>query len=385
MTTGRLGLLVTFLAGSLAALALGELVLRILRPAVLAIPSSDPAEFFAFDPELGWRNRPKGHGRMTFLPDFDHEIRINAAGLRDRDIDDARPSGKRRILCLGDSFTWGMGVEAGETWPKVLERALPTAEALNAGVNGWGTSQEFLWLRREGLTYRPDAVVVGFYVNDFSDNSDEYAGPYRRPYFVLEAGRLVLKNVPVVQPDGTRGRPRRAWLQNRSSLVRLATFGLDWFRRGFVERTDLSPLRRGGWPAPTADPSSGEPPARDVTQALLQQIDRTCRDSGAVFAVLLVPTKRQVRPSSGAGPQAAADAAAYDVARAICRDLGIPAVDPLDDLKAAERQGTPGYHRMDMHWNAEGHRLAGEQLARQLGPLLPPAPVSPATASRSGR
>jgi lysophospholipase L1-like esterase len=385
MTTRRAGALLALLAGSVAALVLGELVLRVLRPAVLAVPASESAEFFAFDAELGWRNRAGGRGRMIFLPDFDHEIRINVAGLRDRDFDAGRASGKRRILCLGDSFTWGMGVEAGETWPKVLERALPGAEALNAGVNGWTTSQELLWLRREGLAYRPDAVVVAFYVNDFFENGEGSSGFYARPLFLLDGGRLLLTNVPVSQPEAARVRVRTAWLQNHSWLFRLAASGLDWFRRGFLERADLSPLPRGGPAPPAPVPATGGPPARDVTQALLEEIGRTCHASGAAFAVLLVPAKTQVRPASSTPLRTASDFAAYDAARAICRDLGIPAADPLDDLAAAEARGTPVYHRMDMHLNAAGHRIAGERLARLLGPLLPAAPVSPASGSRSGR
>ncbi|HQR66939.1 MAG TPA: SGNH/GDSL hydrolase family protein [Thermoanaerobaculia bacterium] len=370
MTRHRALLLLTFLAGSAAALALGELLLRLLRPRLLAVPASRAEEFFAFDPGLGWTNRPNGHGRMTFLPDFDHEIRINGRGLRDREFAAVPPAGTRRVLCLGDSFTWGMGVEAEETWPKVLERSLRGAEAMNAGVNAWTTSQELLWLRREGLTYRPDAVVVGFYVNDFEENLDEYAGIYRRPYFVLEAGRLVLKNVPVVQPEGARWLPRGAWLQNHSYLFRLGLFGWDWVRRGFLERTELSPLPRRDPSRPAALGGPEAPPALDVTRALLAELERTSRESGALFAVLLIPANRQVRPSLRSMPAAPAAAAAYEAARGICRELGLVAADPLDALRASEERGLPVYHRMDMHWNAAGHRLAGELVARLLAPRL---------------
>ena len=359
------------LLGSAAAVVLGELALRLLRPPVLAVPASDYAEFFAFDPELGWANRPGGHGRMTFLPDFDHMIRINARGLRDRDIPYERSVPLRRVLCLGDSFTWGMGVEAEETWPKVLERTLPELEALNAGVNGWTTSQEFLWLRREGLKYRPDAVVLGFHVNDFRENLDEHAGIYERPYFVLDGGALVLRNVPVEQPAGARGRPQLAWLENHSYLFRLLVFGREWVRLGFLEPADLSPLRRQSPGDRPAASSSDGPPARNVTRALLSEIRNVCDENHILFVVLLIPTNRQVRPSLRALPGTPREIAAYEAARGICRELGLICVDPLDALAASEEHGLLTYYPMDMHWNASGHRLAAQLVAERLGTLLP--------------
>lgn len=372
MIRGLLLRAAALLLGSAAAVCLGELALRLLRPAVITVPASDSVEFFAFDPELGWTNRPNGHGRMTFLPDFDHAIRINARGLRDRDIPYERSLSMRRVLCLGDSFTWGMGVEAEETWPKVLERTLPELESLNAGVNAWTTSQDLLWLRREGLKYRPDAVVLGFFMNDFQENLDGEAGIYQRPYFVLIHDSLVLRNVPVVQSASARAKPLMAWLDNHSFLFRLAMYGRDWVRLGFLEPTDLSPLRRHGLQARPPTSSSESPPARAVTKALLSGIRRVCDENHVLFVVLLIPTNRHVRPSLRGLPGAPSEIAAYEAARGICRELGVISVDPLDILGASEEHGALTYNPTDMHWNVNGHRLAGELVAKCLEPLLPP-------------
>jgi len=98
---------------------------------------------------------------------------LNSHGLRDREIPYERSPGEYRILCIGDSFTWGQMVPMNLAYPKVIERALndratghETFTVINAGFLGWGTADEADWLVREGVRYHPDVVVVGFFLND---------------------------------------------------------------------------------------------------------------------------------------------------------------------------------------------------------------------------
>src|SRR5512140_1780161 len=155
--------------GLIAGLLLCELGLRVLSPAVLEPGLEDVGPFVVPDPALGWRGRPNLRSEARLDPDFRHAVRTNSRGMRDRETL-ARDS-RRRILCLGDSFTWGLGVESADAFPSLLERGLPDTEVVNAGVIGWGTAQEWLWLEGEGQAYAPDAIVLGFFVNDFWDNA----------------------------------------------------------------------------------------------------------------------------------------------------------------------------------------------------------------------
>ena len=76
-----------------------------------------------WDKQMSLRQIPGSKGRIV-TPEFTTKVLINSKGLRDREYKYAKPPGTRRILCLGDSFKLGYGVEADQTFAKVLERLL---------------------------------------------------------------------------------------------------------------------------------------------------------------------------------------------------------------------------------------------------------------------
>jgi hypothetical protein len=100
---------------------------------------------------------------------------INSQGFRnDRDFSYHKPRGMLRVLSLGDSHTQGYEVDQEKTFSVVTERYLQgeglQAEVINTGVSGFSTAEELVFLENEGMKYKPDIVVLGFYANDFDDN-----------------------------------------------------------------------------------------------------------------------------------------------------------------------------------------------------------------------
>ena len=153
---------------------------------------------YLYDKQLGWKNIP-GWKATT----FDKPLTINSKGLRDREYAYRKPGNCQRILALGDSYTWGYGVGDDQIYTEVMERSLserqPVWQVLNAGVSGWGTDQQYLYLKQEGFHYSPDIVIVGFfYMNDFANNawSEQYG--LQKPVFV--STELDVANVPVPKP-----------------------------------------------------------------------------------------------------------------------------------------------------------------------------------------
>ena len=109
---------------------------------------------YIYDATLGWRNIPNWQATTLGRP-----LTINSKGLRDREYSYEKPARVRRILVLGDSYAWGYGVADKEVFTEVLEEQLHdgsgTWEVLNTGVSGWGTDQQYLFLRDEGMKYCP--------------------------------------------------------------------------------------------------------------------------------------------------------------------------------------------------------------------------------------
>ena len=72
---------------------------------------------------------------------------------------------EKRILVLGDSVTFGWGVSQGETFSDQMEPLLQEQtgarwQVINAGVNGYNSEQEAIYLRTEGMRYSPDHVLA---------------------------------------------------------------------------------------------------------------------------------------------------------------------------------------------------------------------------------
>lgn len=112
------------------------------------------------------------------------QVRTNSCGMRGPEVSVAKPPNTFRIALLGDSFTFGWGVEEHETFVAQMEANLnrhfkgkKKVEVLNFGVPGYSTFQEVARFEELGLDFTPDAVVVFFVENDY--------GP---PFFIREMG-----------------------------------------------------------------------------------------------------------------------------------------------------------------------------------------------------
>jgi lysophospholipase L1-like esterase len=93
-------------------------------------------------------------------------VKINADGFRDADYAIARNK-KKRFILLGDSLTLGWGVEQDQTFATILERTLnPPTEVINQGTGNYNTEQEVYLFLDKGLKYKPDKVVVFYFIND---------------------------------------------------------------------------------------------------------------------------------------------------------------------------------------------------------------------------
>ncbi len=115
------------------------------------------------NPLVGHHHRPNAEARLMGVT-----VRTNSDGFRDGEYSVARGE-KRRIVFLGDSLTLAWGVEEERSFEHLLERdldALTPTEVINLGVGNYNTTQEVNLFIDKGLKYRPDQVVLFYFIND---------------------------------------------------------------------------------------------------------------------------------------------------------------------------------------------------------------------------
>ena len=105
-------------------------------------------------------------------------VTLNSEGLRGGEWEILKPAGSKRIIVLGDSFTFNGALKIEETYPYLLERKLREggveAEVMNFGVGSYSTQMEVELFKARGLKYTPDIVIVQTYFNDWESISNQY-------------------------------------------------------------------------------------------------------------------------------------------------------------------------------------------------------------------
>lgn len=152
---------------------LEHLAQRTTEPAILMIPlgsSSIGVEFADFVSEQDGVRTPVD----SRLSRYSVSYRTNNFGFRDQDYVIPRPADSFRIICLGDSFTWGQGVHERDVYVKVLERLLNehqqsssvNFEVINCGRSGYSTREERGCFECQAAEYQPNLVVLQMCEND---------------------------------------------------------------------------------------------------------------------------------------------------------------------------------------------------------------------------
>src|SRR5262245_11701161 len=148
-----------------------------------------------YDPDLGWSNEPSLHIPNMYGPGI--YLNTNSQGFRNsRDFDTVAPDGKYRIICSGDSFTLGFGVDDDHTCCQALTSFDPRLESVNMGEGGYGVDQAYLWYKRDGVKLEHHVQLLAIITDDFRRmQSDSFLG-YGKPVIDIENGMLLVKNVP---------------------------------------------------------------------------------------------------------------------------------------------------------------------------------------------
>lgn len=292
-------------------------------------------QYAAYHPARGWTLKPD----IKDLRVFDGKmLNSNSRGFRGKtEYEFARTSGKRRIIVLGDSFTFGEEVSDDETYSHDLESALPNTEVLNLGVQGYGHDQMLLYLKEEGVKYHPDVVIVGFAYLDVYRNLWTFFA-FAKPKFKLAPEGLELTNVPVPTPDHVLA--QEPYRLKSIDLIEILQQKLRW------------------------STGKNETEARNLTHSLLNEIIAATRSIGAVPVFVYLPVYEEIAPLPKSSyaltvmSPPVPDREQY--LRNICQEQGIPCLflRPrfLEEVKKGADFNAKG------HWNAPAHMLAAQEM-----------------------
>jgi hypothetical protein len=272
---------------------------------------------------------------------------INSRGYRDLERAIPRPPGVRRVVCLGDSFTWGVRVLFDDAWPQRLERLLARDrgevwEAVNLGEPGFNSVQEAARLASQGFAYQPDVVVVGYVLND---SEDENAAEKRRAQAWIE--------------DRTSP-PSVAWaLLGHSALLRTV--------HNRISATLENRRRIEDFRAMYAEDYSGWIAGRRALHAM----GGLCRERGVPLVVAIFPLLGN--PLDERYPFAQIHAKVAQAAS----EAGAKVVDLLPYYRGLDWRLLVVDGADDEHPNEVAYRIASQVIARAVNDVVPRAPARP--------
>ncbi len=349
-----------------------EGILRLTLPQPMVIAS--PPGLAELDPPRRYRLAPGYRGTISSTH-FSTSVSINSLGLRGPEVGTKAP-GTFRILILGDSYSFGWGVEEHETiavrLQDVLREINPMIETLNGSVPGYGVKDEFDWLEQYGLALEPDLVVLAICLgNDLLDATADR----RRETIRFEFPEM----------GTTKG--LRYWLFFHSHFVRLAE------RSGLAQKIGVPESWVRIYLRDALQGYAKEPPAlalegRAATRGALQRLAELSDRHRIPLAAILIPPLWNIDPAQfewicgwvGLDPDAHSPDVPAQFFKEALREFGIPVIDLSPQSREAMQRGDSLYLQADPHWSAHGHLLGAQALRNLLlrENLLPPPTGEPA-------
>ncbi len=174
-----------------------------------------------YDNELGWVNIPNVHIKDMYGPGV--YLKTNSQGFRNsEDFSIDVPDNKVRVICSGDSFTLGYGVDNDHTWCQQLVTIDNKLQTVNMGQGGYGVDQAYLWYKRDGKKLEHDIQIFAFITIDFLRMQSDRLLGHGKPVLRLKDGEIVTKGIPVAKrPSYISWLLRNQWKIKNLNSVRL--------------------------------------------------------------------------------------------------------------------------------------------------------------------
>lgn len=312
--------------------------------------------FYEYDEYLGWKNKPNATG-FFYMPDTRSFVKINSRGLRDIEHDYTKPLKIKRIQIYGDSFTWGYGVDAEKRYTdifnkKIQEKYPKKFEVMNFGTTGYGTDQEYLLLKNEGLKYKPEVIIFAYH-NDAFDVSRKIAYNHEKPFFSIKNNTLVLTNYPIPKNENLsenknlEGGNMIVLVDAKLSLLKSYVFIRERLRSfkpisDFKDKLFLKNMNQ----------------TFEVIDKLLIESNNLAKENNASFIIILIPDRYQVYGK--------ANTLEIDHILELGKKENLSVINLLPMLREIGKKEKDLYFTIDHHYSEKGNEIVGELLSNEL-------------------
>ena len=252
----------------------------------------------------------------------------------------AKKPGVKRVLAVGDSLTWGLGVTLDEAWPAELERLLPNVEVFNLGMCGYDAEQGISLITHHLEPWNADLIVWANYTNDVDPTFLMFGAHDEHPVFVGT-------NIP--EPARMAPEWLSLWLVRNSAMFR----SIQAAKLARVLSGGHTPIAPDGW-----------------YERQLNTLSRWSETTGTSVIALALPDHTQADPTQCT--QYISEKDCTDQAKAyrrITEALGRSGLQWVDGQRIYQASGQPHFMGADRdtgHPTADGHRA----LAAGLAPLM---------------
>jgi len=329
----------------------------------------DKSMLHIFQPsERGTFYAVKPKYRQNFVRnEFHVAVRTNNIGLREDSDYHGEPVD---IAFIGDSFTFGWGVEAGERYSDVVRTAFPEKRVLSYSYPNGHSPINYLAFLQDHPELMPRILVLGLFA--FNDLADDTADAIveitpdtgrilrvgSKTYAVDDRGFIYAQKLPPPDPMSWQGMLRRSAIGRTLSVARQT---LASTAKPVAKPKVLKPLDEGQF-GETAQLALGH----------IKALDKIARDHGATLLVFYIPFASYAGdyPVCQYAPETCERMQRInplgDALAAWTKQHGIHFIDPLMRFRQREATGQRLYFESDAHWTPAGHAAAGELITEYL-------------------
>jgi lysophospholipase L1-like esterase len=284
---------------------------------------------------------------------YGKRINLNSYGLRSPEAIIPKPKQTFRIVVLGDSFAWGVGLDLDETLPFLVERHLRSkysnVEVVNAAIPADNTVRQLNRFNHIGLKHEPNLLLLIYNINDIAFIPQLATNNYDKnkvvPVFQIENG----PNWEIYsEKHGIRG--FIYWFEQRSKFMEFLVprMGALLRQMGLLNSVEFS------WVQKTLEGFQDNNPGWVESKRALKELHDICSRENIPFIVAIYPMLVD-------GADRVKEREVHKVIVGYLDELKIPALDllPVFDGKIA-RQYWINY--MDGHPSKEAHELVAKEL-----------------------